>query len=254
MQIKYAKSTIMNQFFLAIAVLFFCSCKKSANCDPPAITEITTNSPVVTGWPLYMSTMQSLEYTYHWKGPNGFSIEYDYFSSTANEQSIDSAILANGGIYEVELKDRQGCVAYKGTMNVEVTAPPLPPCNNMDNNTSISSILGIAGVTYNDIRIDTTGGRYTFEAKFANEVIVLRFNEGGRPKPGIYKATGNNFESEKGTAGIHIKSGLHNLAMKEGGKLYVNKVGSVLQFCFCQQEFFNPFSASQLLVSGKIIE
>lgn len=243
----------MNRVFLAIVFMAFYACKKSVNCGTPGNIEITTNSPVITGWPLYISTMQSMEYTYHWKGPNGFSIEYDYFSSTANEQARDSAVIDDTGVYTVELKNRKGCVEYKGEVNVEVIAPPLPPCNTMAANTSISNILGIAGVTYTDFRIDTVGGNYTHEVTFANEALVIRFSEGGFPKPGIYTATGNNFASEKGTVGVFVRSGLYDLPMKAGGKVYVNKTGYYPQLCFCQQEFFNPFSSSQLLISGRIV-
>jgi hypothetical protein len=241
-------------------LLFFSSCKKIESitnddnqCPAKENIEIVTNSPVVAGWPLTISTMQSMAYMYKWTGPNGFSADYNYFSSEAYRQGKLVTTFADSGIYKVQLRSTEGCIVYEGSVRVQIIDAPTAPCN-VANNSSVSSVVGVGGSDYTSVSGSGSGGIYTLDASGGGETMTIRFNGDNEPTPGIYTSSGGYFAMEDEKAGIFISTGLYSFVMHPDFDIYVNKVGGKLQVSFCNCSFSNPLGSTAINISAKVTD
>lgn len=231
-----------------VIVIAACSCKKQSNCST-SNTTITTNSPVVEGWPLYMSSFESVEYLYEWTGPNGFHISYEVFSTTANRQGKESVTAADAGTYTVKMRNRNGCVEYEGSVDVAVITAPEAPCE-VPVNSTISSLAGVGGSHYTDDTLDISEYLYDLSVFNATEAMVIRFTK--EPKPGVYLTSGMYSPISGDKASVYIISGFYDFVMEADHKVYVTKTNGKLNFSFCNAKFSNPLSSSPLIISARI--
>ncbi len=237
-------------FILGSSILL-ASCKKelgnNSNCITSSV-EITTNSPVIEGWPLTLSTYNEEGLLYKWIAPNGSEISYSS-GSPSNREKLTTT-LADSGLYKVELRAGDGCLLFAGSTKVEIIPVPLPPCN-IANNSSTSNIIGIGGDSYNNVSFIGSGGIYTVQSKAGGGTITFHFNGNEVPKPGIYKTSGY-FAMDEKTVGMFISNGGYDF--KNTGNVYVNKVNGKTQFSFCDCIFTNPLSAVVLKISARFTE
>ena len=88
-----------------IEIVSFVSSKKvttpAVDCPQAAILDITTNSPVIVGWPLTLTTEYDFSFLYKWTGPNGWEIDYNYHASDAYIQGKLVTTMADAGVYKV---------------------------------------------------------------------------------------------------------------------------------------------------------
>jgi hypothetical protein len=239
---------MLRYFFFIVIVIVACSCKKQPNCSASKIS-ITTNSPVVEGWPLYLSSMESVEYLYEWSGPNGFHISYNVFSTTANRQGKENVTAEDAGTYTVKMRNRDGCVEYEGSVDVSVIPAPEAPCD-VPVNSTISSVAGVGGSNYTGDSLDVSDDIYDLGVFNATEEMVIRFTK--EPKPGVYLSSGVYSPLSDDKAAIYIISGFYDFLMEVGYKVYVTKTNGKLNFSFCNAKFLNPVSASPLIISARI--
>jgi gliding motility-associated-like protein len=128
-----------------------------AGCTSPAGTTSVTvnpipspptagsNSPVCTGNPINLTATTIVGATYSWTGPNSFS-------STQQNPTIASAVMANGGIYTVTVTVN-GCVSPTATTSVTVNQTPAAPTAGSNSPVCAGQTLNltattIAGATY----------------------------------------------------------------------------------------------------------
>lgn len=237
-----------------ISTLFFLnSCKKKTEecSETPEPVSMSSNGPVVEGWPLVLTTANYEDgYTYRWKGPNGWSAEttlspdcYEPYKVT-----IDSASINASGNYLVELL-HEGCVVNRGSVNVQVIAPPTPPCS-ITNNSSTTTLGGVGGISY-PIVSHTGGINYSVYATNGNQTINFVFKN-GEPKPGMYLVESGYFPSENDRVSVYIQAGFYDFFMESYYTVYVNKVNGKLQFSFCNGHFSNPVGSTPVIISAKV--
>lgn len=240
---------------LLSGVLFLSSCKKEnvGNCGPASNMEIATNSPVIEGWPLSLSTTATSGSLFRWIGPNAFDINYVTYSSDANLQGKLVTTLADAGTYKVQLRSADGCIEYEGSTVVEIIKPPLPACN-VANNSSISNVIGVGGVSYNSIiYFHGGGGIFTVQTSAAGETITFNFNGDNTPKPGVYKTSGY-FAMDENTVGCYITNFPYDFINTSGQDVFVNKINGKTQVSFCNAIFTNPLGSAPIKISAKIVE
>jgi hypothetical protein len=189
-----------------------------------------------------------MSYTYRWTGPNGFLVNYDYYSSSAYSQGKLTTVLADSGVYKVEMIDAEGCVAREGTALVKIISTPAPPCS-LPANASVAVTGFLGGSSFTPYVI---GGNYV-EAHGNGETLKLNFDINiTEPKPGIYKSSGYFARNEK-EVGVWIKVGFTDF-LSMGQDVYVSTVGGKLDISFCSHVFSNPVSSTPLKVSARIVE
>lgn len=244
--------------FLLLFSVIFNSCRKSGTTSDGCLVSntvpsiaITSNSPVVEGWPIYVSTTATMANMFHWTGPNGWDINYQYFSSNANEQQRLNASFADSGLYRVELRNSDGCVEYRGSVNVKVIPAPQPPCT-LTNNTSTSSVVGVGGSTYPNIYFQSSTF-YTVQASTYGESLTFYFIGNTPPKPGVYKTAG--YAPTKETeVGCWITVSPYDFINQSGQDVYVTKVNGKTQVSFCNCTFTNPLGPTKPKISAKIVQ
>jgi hypothetical protein len=242
------------RIFLLVSILFFfSSCKKTGNgnCPDPTDITITTNSPVVLGWPIYVSSTATMSYMYHWTGPNGWDINYNFYASDAYSQQRLNATYADSGLYKLELRNSDGCVVERGTTTIKVIAAPAPPCS-ITNNSSTSNIIGVGGVTYTNIYF-TPSTFYAVQGTGGGQSITMYFQGNVPPKPGVYKTSG--YAPTKDTeVGCWITASPYDFINQAGQDVYVNLVGGKTQISFCNCNFTNPLGSTIPKISAKITQ
>lgn len=233
--------------------IFLNSCKKyTEECKPNTEPiELTSNGPVIAGWPLVLTANEDNEnYVYRWKGPNGWSTETQYSFEYPQQWRVtkDSATFNDAGNYLVELIS-EGCVVKRGTVHVEVIAPPPPPCS-VANNSSTTTLGGVGGTTYTTVS-HTGGSDYTVYATNGSQTINFRFKN-GQPKPGIYRSFQGFFPSEDNQVAVYIQAGFYDFHLKADYAVHVNEVNGKLQFAFCSGDFTNPVGSNTITISAKV--
>lgn len=104
----------------------------------PALTAVTSNSPVCTGNTLNLNAATSTPgaMTYAWSGPNGFG-------STNQNPSIPNVTVAANGIYSVVITATTGnCPSAAGTTNVVINATPVILSGTVTNPNACGSATG----------------------------------------------------------------------------------------------------------------
>ena len=105
---------LLRTVFFMMGIVSFVSCKKvttpAVDCPPASTVGITTNSPVIVGWPLTLTTEDDFSFLYKWTGPNGWEIDYNYHASDAYIQGKLVTTMADAGIYKVQRRYSDGCV------------------------------------------------------------------------------------------------------------------------------------------------
>ncbi|MES1181236.1 MAG: hypothetical protein ABUL44_00420 [Flavobacterium sp.] len=249
----------MKLYTLALfaSAITLCSCKKLFNkdsCKPEneiSQLTITTNSPVVTGWPIYLSATPTMTNLFHWSGPHGWEKDYQVYASNANEQEILNASFADSGTYKLELKNSEGCVESRGFANVKVIAPPAPPCT-VTNNSSTSSVIGVGGTTYPFVNFSSST-YYIAQAIGSGQTLYFYFIGNVPPKPGVYKTAG--YTPTKDTeVGCWISVFPHDFINQQGQDVYVNLVGGKTQVSFCNANFSNPLGSTIPKISARITQ
>lgn len=233
---------------LLCVVLFGCEKLTGSDCPKTEHFELVTNSPVIEGWPLTLTAPSDMSYTYRWTGPNGFRIDYDYYSSSAYAQGKLTTVLADGGVYKVEMIDDQGCVAKEGSATVKIIPTPAPPCS-LPANSSVAT----SGFLGNHAFIPNVIGGNAVEAHGNGETLRMSFETGiNDPKPGIYKSSGYFPRNEKEVA-LWIQVGYTEF-LSMGQDVYVRKINGKLDISFCDHTFSNPVSSTPLKVSARVVE
>jgi hypothetical protein len=245
---------IFTSIFLFSCIVSFYSCTKEqrSNCEPPSNIEITTNSPVIEGWPLTISTTSSAGSLFRWTGP-AWEVNYAAYASDAHQQGIIATKLADAGTYKVQLRDFDGCVAYEGSTEVKIIPAPLPPCN-VTKNSSTSNVIGVGGVPFTGvIYFQGGGGIFTVQTTGGGQSITFNFNGDNVPKPGIYKTSGY-FALDEATCGCYITSFPYDFINTSGQDVYVNKVNGKTQVSFCSATFTNPLGSTAIKISANVTE
>jgi hypothetical protein len=256
------KNNILTLFFISI---LFASCKKTtvenddsttpgANCGKIENASISTNSPVVVGWPIEISASSNLYGIYKWVSPVGSSLEQSGFiSSYTYAYYKNVASFSDSGTYKLEVKI-SGCVQDTGTVKIKIIPPPTAPCN-ITNNTSTSNIIGVGGDTYT--YRDFTNNVVTAYPNIASSEGALHFSFWGNaaPKPGKYKTNGSTFSTVETEVGCWLSyfPG-RQFINKVGQDVYVNIVNGKMQISFCNAEFTNPIGTSIIRISTKITQ
>lgn len=238
---------------MAILMLTSATCQKDGGeCGEPSTVTVTSNSPVVEGWPLVLTTSDDISLMYHWKGPNGYDVRYDIHTTDAADQEKVAALTDNG-TFTVEMRDDDGCVMSKGSTVVVVTAPPNAPCT-VPNNTSTSSVVGVGGSTYNNVYFNG-GSPYTVQASGGGESMNFRFqgNNGAAPRAGLYRTSGYG-TSENDQVGLWITVSPHDFIAQAGQTVYVTKVNNKTVISFCNLTFTNPVGPTLPRISAKITQ
>ena len=239
-------------------VVLFSSCKKTANnngCLPESSIRqitITTNSPVVEGWPIYFSSTATMASMFHWSGPNGWDINYQYYASDANEQQKLNATFADSGTYKLELRNSDGCVESRGFATVKVIPAPNPPCT-VANNSSTSNVVGVGGNTYTYINFSASSSYYIAQASGGGETLYFYFQGNVPPKPGVYKTSGYSPGKET-EVGCWISVFPYDFINQQGQDVYVTKVNGKTQISFCNCVFSNPLGSSVIKISARVTQ
>ncbi len=233
------------------------SCKKNGtmdnnNCPDIGKVEIITNSPVIEGWPLTLSTQDDMSFLYKWTGPNNWGIDYVIHSNQAQLQGKLITTMADAGVYRIQRRYGDGCVYDTGSAIVQIISPPLPPCS-VANNRSTSNVIGVGGVSYSNIYFHGGGGIFTIQSSAGGQTITYNFNGDMPPKPGIYKTSGY-FAKDEATVGIYITASPYDFINNSGQDVYVNKVNGKTHVTFCNCVFTNPLGSTVIKISSKITE
>lgn len=249
----------MKTYYLLIAVtvtglLFSCTKTNSSGSDCPAAStvSITTNSPVIEGWPLILTTADDMSFLYKWSGPNSWLIDYNYYSSTAYQQGKLTTTMADAGVYTVQRRYADGCIYDEGSTTVQIITAPPPPCT-VTNNTSSSNVIGVGGVPYSNLYFQGGGGIFMVQGTGGGQSITFHFNGNTAPKPGIYKTSGY-FANDEATVGVYITASPYDFINTSGQDVYVNKVGTKTQVSFCNCIFTNPLGSTVIRISARITE
>jgi len=87
--------------------------------NPSPLVSVSSNSPLVTGSTLSLSSLPDGMNSYLWTGPNGFS-------STLQSPSIPNVTALNSGQYFVSLTNSLSCIG-SSSVNVVINSPGGPP-------------------------------------------------------------------------------------------------------------------------------
>jgi gliding motility-associated-like protein len=126
--------------------------------NPIPVAVAASNSPVLAGNPIQLSTPNINGGTYLWTGPFGFA-------STVQNPEIASATSADAGLYTLSVT-ALGCPSAPVTINVEVIHFSIPE-GFSPNADGINDMVVIRGIDYypgNSITIFNRWGNKVFEA------------------------------------------------------------------------------------------
>ena len=241
--------------FILLSTLFCsssCKKEKKEHCsEDSTFVGLSYEGPVVKGWPLVLKTAYyNTGYSYRWKGPNGWSMETTASMDNyePNKITIDPADINHSGKYYVEIIE-DGCVIERGSVNVEVIEPPLPPCT-IANNSSTTTLGGVGGTSYSMVS-HTEGIYYSVYASGPiNQTINFVFK--GEPKPGMYLAHQGYLPDESNEVAVYIQYGFYDFFLEIYYTVYVNEVNGKLQFSFCNGHFTNPVGDDPIIISAKV--
>ena len=249
-------------FLLAVCTITLVSCTKSNvssntnnngnnnnNCPTTYSTSLTSNSPVIVGWPLELTTNDDMSYLFNWAGPNGFSIDYSYYASNAGEQGIAVTSFADSGVYTVQLLTPDGCVAYEGTTDVQIVPAPSAPCN-LPENSSISNVIGVGGLTYDGVTFN--GNAISGYNSASQETLYFNFNGSSLPTPGVYTTSGY-YAMNDTTVGCYFDDFPDDFLLNNG-LVYVTSVNGKLQVSFCNCSVSNPLGGVQIYASASLTQ
>ena len=247
MKYAFRASTLAVTLF---SLVFFSSCSKGGGCEPPSPITINHNGPVVEGWNLNLqSDYVTSEYIYKWSGPNGWTAQTS--GSDANLVSIENITAAGSGEYKVQLV-KKGCVEYEGKVDIEVIAPPAPPCT-LAANTSTSTVAGVGGYSFSSRSFGASSGHYMVDAGEGGDEIRLSFVGNTPPIPGTYKTNGY-WGLEPGKVGLYISAGVYDFVANPDQTVYVTKVNNKLEVSFCTVRFNNPLGSAVINISARIVQ
>jgi hypothetical protein len=248
---------------LLILIVLFTSCKKTttadevidpaSNCVPPYIASISTNSPIVVGWPISISTGNNMYGSYKWFFPNGSTPQQNGFTGDVYGYYKSVASYSDSGVYRLEVKIN-GCLQDSGNTRIKIIPPPTPPCT-VTNNTSTTTLIGIGGDTY--VSRDFTNNVVTAYPTAGTSNGALNFSFWGNmpPKPGKYKTNGSTFSAVETEVGCWLSYFPGNQFInKVGQDVYVNIVNGKMQVSFCSCNFTNPINSTVLTISARITQ
>jgi hypothetical protein len=243
------KVLVIFMFFIAL----FTSCNKISDKEPCTLKdiEVTTNSPVIVGWPIYLSTRSSQTESFNWAGPKGIINT----QGAQNSIQVLNAAFSDSGVYKVELTNTFGCLEYTRSTFIKVIPAPPAPCT-VTNNTSTSSVVGLGDNTYSYVSFTNNKADAYPTVGSSNQGLHFRFFGNLIPKPGIYKTTQSiNIIDNENQVGCWINTfPLNEFINKERQDVYVNKINGKLQISFCNADFTNPVGSSAIRISAKITE
>jgi len=245
--------------FLAccFSVLFFsCSKQPSSDCPTPSNVLITTNGPIIEGWPLRLeANNQTITHLYKWTGPNGWKMEYVIYSSDAYLQFRENMTMADKGEYKLQMINQQGCIEYEGSVMVDVIQAPNPTCT-IAANTSTSSVAGVGDYNFVYRNFAASSGFFDVTGRETVPGDVMHFSFLGNvaPLPGIYKTSGY-FSTGADKVGLWIGASTVDFVSNPDQTVYVKKVNNKIEITFCALKFNNPTSpANPITVSAKIVQ
>ena len=225
------------------------------NCPAVETFSLTSNSPVVVGWPLEVK----LPYIYAsgkyvWTGPNGFHVE-----STATSDLTQSKItttFADSGIYILKIIDiNDGCTIAEGSTKVSIISSPTAPCNaSLTNNASTSTLFGVGNGSYSGQQKTTSGSYISFFANCTDgSHLNINFNNYSDAQPGTYTTSDGFYPDQPASSvGIYYQTGLSQFTCKSLQKVYVTKTGNTTIISFCNLGFNNSVGSTVITVSGKV--
>jgi len=232
---------------------FVISCSKSTKCPTVQTVTINQNGPVVAGWPLRLEAdVQNGKYIYKWSGPNGWSKQYDRYTSGAYVQDFEGVFPVDAGEYKLQLLNTDGCVEYDGSTLVNVTSTPL--CNTAAN-TSTSSIVGLGNFNFSTRTFIAGNGHYvmTGAETVPGDYMAIVFPSIALPQLSIYE-TGAQMGTEAGKVGLFISVGGSTYLANPGQPVFVTRVNNKIEIAFCSVQFENLNPANPLIISAKIVE
>jgi hypothetical protein len=245
----------MSKIYISFFVFFtlFISCEKLSEKEPCELKniQISSNSPVIEGWPIYLSTRPSQTERFNWAGPNGQITT----QGAQNDIQVLNAKLSDSGSYSLTIMNTFGCTEYSGTTFIKVISPPAAPCS-ITNNTSTSTVIGVGGNNYTYVSFtNNSATAYPYVAS-SNEALQFRFFGNTAPKPGLYKTNGSIYSLDKeNEVGCYISTfPASNFVNKEGQDVYVTRVNGKLQIAFCDCQFTNPVGTAVIKISARITQ
>jgi hypothetical protein len=238
--------------FLGFAfIVLFSACEKISDKEPCVLknVEIITNSPVIVGWPINISTRASQSDVFRWVGPNGV-----FANQGGNSIQVLDAKYSDSGSYKVEIKNAFDCLEFESYTNIKVIPPPSAPCT-VTNNTSTSTVIGVGDNTYTYVSFTNNNADAYPVIANSNNALHFRFYGSTPPKPGLYK-TGDNtgFNAIDKVACWISTFPATEFRNKENQNVYVTKVNGKYVISFCNAEFTNPIGSSVIKISAKITE
>jgi len=238
--------------------LFLISCSKpsTSDCPTPSTILITTNSPVIEGWPLRLeANYQSITHLYKWSGPNGWKMDYVIYSSDAYLQGRENMTMADKGEYKLQMVTDQGCIEYEGTVMVDVIKVPDPTCT-VPANTSTSSVAGVGDFNFLIRNFSASSGFYDITGRetVPGDIMYFSFLGNVPPLPGVYKTSGY-FATGADKVGLYIKAFTVDFVSDPDQTVFVKKVNNKLEITYCALKFGNPTSPSNLVtISAKLVQ
>ncbi len=124
---------------------------------------------------------------------------------------------------------------------------------NVANNTSIANAGGLGANVYTSVSGFGSGGNYTINTTSnSNENLTIRFIGDNAPVPGNYTSTGGYFPSDATNVAVFHGLFPQTIVMKQNFLVNVALVNGKTQITYCSCNFFNPYGAFTITISGKI--
>lgn len=124
---------------------------------------------------------------------------------------------------------------------------------NVVNNTSVANAGGLGGNVYTSVSGFGSGGNYTINTTSnSNENLTIRFIGNDAPVPGNYTSTGGYFASDATNVAVFHGLFPQTIVMKQNFLVNVALVNGKTQITYCSCNFFNPYGAFTITISGKI--
>jgi hypothetical protein len=124
---------------------------------------------------------------------------------------------------------------------------------NVANNTSVANAGGLGANVYTSVSGFGSGGNYTINTTSnSNENLTIRFIGDNAPVPGNYTSTGGYFPSDATNVAVFHGLFPQTIVMKQNFLVNVALVNGKTQITYCSCNFFNPYGAFTITISGKI--
>ena len=223
--------------YLILIITINFSCKKN-HCKIDSSPTIEGDTEVVLDGVLELeaSGNKDFAYEYLWTGPNNF----EYYGSNIN---MDVNTLDMAGEYSVVITDSKNCESEKTNFNL-IVRDLAAPCD-IDTNYYHSSKLGTYNLSYITVSDTNDTDDLLVKAGGVSGEIVIRFNNSGMPKNGIYSVS-NEYSFDTGLYSYEVSMYYHSGNIFENhyanqGEVFVKVNDGILSISFCSIHFVQTF-------------